>query len=94
MALLGALLPSAVRAADVSFTKGTDYRLELERVITVGGIPDSIVVDCSEGRNDVLFYDSQSSEVKFLNGDMLELTPEELYLPHRDSTPGWAMTET
>ena len=60
-----------------------DPPLTLVRTIPVGGSPDSIVVDCWSGRNDVIFYDLASSKVKFLDGDSLQLTPDEIYLPHR-----------
>ena len=41
------------------------------RTIPVGGSPDSIVVDCWSGRNDVVFYDLASSKIKYLDGDSL-----------------------
>jgi hypothetical protein len=56
--------------------------LELVKTITVGGMPDTIVVDTWRGRNDVLFYDLASSKVKILDGDTLQITADEVYLPH------------
>ena len=57
--------------------------LELVRMLQVGGMPDSIVVDTWSGRNDVIFYDLASSKVKYLDGDSLLPTGDEILLPHR-----------
>lgn len=45
--------------------------LEPIATLEVGGMPDAIVVDRGGGRNDVLFYDLSTSQVRFIDGDTL-----------------------
>jgi hypothetical protein len=60
--------------------------LELLTTIDVGGQPSAIVVDCCDGRNDVIFYDSD--RVRFLDGDTLTVIPQEHDLP-TSAWEGW-----
>lgn len=50
--------------------------MTLLKVIEVGGSPSAIVVDTSSESKDAIFYGD--GKVRFINGDTLELAPEEL----------------
>lgn len=50
--------------------------MTLLKVIEVGGSPSAILVDSSNGSKDAIFYGS--GKVRFIDGDTLELAPEEL----------------
>ena len=71
-------LPKSVSAAEL---QPAAPPLVLLKTIETGGMPDSIVVDTWQGRNDVLFYDLATSTVKWLNGDSLTLLADEIALP-------------
>lgn len=77
--LAGLLMP---HAANAESDGPLSEPLELVKTITAGGMPDSIVVDTWRGRHDVLFYDLASSKVKVLDGDNLQITTDEVHLPH------------
>jgi hypothetical protein len=49
--------------------------------VETGGKPDALVVDACPGRNEVIFYDRNSANVRFLDGASLTLLPETLNLP-------------
>jgi hypothetical protein len=55
--------------------------LTLLKTIEVGGMPDSIVVDHTATRNDVAFYDMSNGKLRFLDGDTLTMTTDEISLP-------------
>jgi len=54
--------------------------LELVAAIEVGGMPEAIVVDRWGSRNDVLFFDLSTSDLRFIDGDTLSLAPEQISL--------------
>ena len=56
--------------------------LTLVTTIDTGGSPGAIVLDCSgidcDRRHDVIFYDSDSSKIRFIDAETLTLSPEEV----------------
>jgi hypothetical protein len=64
---------------------GSTY-LTLLKEIEVGGYPSAIVVDSSGESKDAIFYGSD--KIRFIDGDSLELAPEELEVPTNE-WEGW-----
>ncbi len=86
--LILGMLAGGLMVSPQSQAQGGDP-LALLKTIEVGGRPDAIVVDCYAGRNDVIFYDrSGYGKVRFIDGDTLTLTADEIALP-TDEWEGW-----
>jgi len=61
--------------------------LTLVAAVPVGGYPRAIVVDNWQGRNDVVFYDTATQHLRFLDGDSLTLVGDSVALPTWDFRP-------
>lgn len=69
----------AVISVPMAVSQGRDQTstyMSLLKVIEVGGSPSAIVVDSSNESKDAIFY--SSGKVRFIDGNTLELVPEEI----------------